>query len=600
MENLKDYSPSLPKMLMASEDARFYWHFGIDPVGILRALKVNTREGESQQGASTLTQQMARSLFPDYVGRDKSVSRKLKEAVVALKLETFYSKDQLLLLYLNRVFLGENAYGFEDAAQFYFGKSAKNINLSESATLVGILPAPNAFNPCADINKALERRNLVLKRGLDLGFITQDEERDARRSRIAVRPEACLEVRNAKAPYFFTYANQELQQILGDELINEGNLFVETTIDLGVQQKAEAAFRDSINTTGKNFRFSQGALVTLDSGTGEIRAMVGGTGTKTGEFNRVTQAQRQPGSTFKLFTYTSAIEQGISPGKQYSCAPLTWRGKTYKPCERAGAGSTDLATGLALSENVIALRIAQDVGLKRVVEMAQRLGVKSPLDPVPGLTIGQSVVNVLEMTGAYGAIANRGTWHRPHAIRRIYDSSQCRDRTKPQTCRLIYSADDERGASKKVLSTDVADTMTNLLQGVVQRGTARSAGVGLGEEGGKTGTTDRGVDLWFIGFIPSRQLVTGIWLGNDNNTPTSGSSAQAAQLWGNYMGQVVGSRRRVSRQVEQPELPTPQPQQQPQAQPQAQQEQPRQPRQLQQPRQSRQLDRLRRLRRRAF
>ncbi|MBW4622977.1 MAG: transglycosylase domain-containing protein [Cyanosarcina radialis HA8281-LM2] len=604
MERLNDFSPSLPKMLLASEDARFYWHFGIDPVGILRALRVNTREGESQQGASTLTQQMARSLFPDYVGRDKSVVRKLKEAVVALKLETFYSKDQLLLLYLNRVFLGENAYGFEDAAQFYFGKSAKDINLSESAALVGILPAPNAFNPCANADKALERRNLVLRRGLELGFITQDEERDARRSRIAVRPEACQEVSNAKAPYFFTYAREELRQILGDEFINEGNLFVETTIDMGIQQKAEASFRNTLRTRGKEVRFSQGALVTLDSSSGEIRAMIGGTDTKIGQFNRAIQAQRQPGSTFKLFSYTSAIERGISPGKQYSCAPLTWRGKTYKPCERVGAGSTDLATGLAQSENVIALRIAQDVGLRRVVEMAERLGVKSPLEAVPGLVIGQSSVNVLEMTSAYGAIADRGTWHRPHAIRRIYDSSQCRDRTKPQTCRLIYSAEDERGASKKVLDSGVADTMINLLQGVVQRGTAGRADVGQGDEGGKTGTTDRGVDLWYVGFIPNRKLVTGIWLGNDNNSPTQSTSGEAVRLWGDYMGAVVNNRRRVFRQTSRSESsrdeqPQQEQQQQQQQQQQAQPERQQQPRRLRRSR-IRQPEALRRLRRRAF
>lgn len=197
-----------------------------------------------------------------------------------------------------------------------------------------------------------------------------------------------------------------------------------------------------------------------------------------------------------------------------------------------------MSTGLALSENPIALRLAREIGLDKVVAMAQRLGVKSPLDPVPGLVLGQSVVDVLEMTGAFGAIGNRGVWNRPHAISRILDSSDCRDRKDLKTCRVIYSFDQDPDANRRVLSNDVADQMTTMMRGVVTRGTGRSAALGLGEAG-KTGTTDKNVDLWFIGFIPNRRLVTGIWLGNDNNSPTSGSSAQAAQLWGNYMGRIV-------------------------------------------------------------
>jgi membrane peptidoglycan carboxypeptidase len=266
--------------------------------------------------------------------------------------------------------------------------------------------------------------------------------------------------------------------------------------------------------------------------------MVGGTNYQQSQFNRVTDAQRQPGSTFKLFSYTAAIEQGISPGKSYSCAPLNWQGFRYRGCEHGASGSTDMYTGLALSENVIALRVAQDVGLEKVVRMAQRLGVKSPINPVPGLVIGQSEANVLEMTGAFGAIANHGVWNPPRAIKRIYDSSDCTNRSQPKTCRLIYDATQDSQASQQVLQRSVADTVTTLLRGVVQRGTGRSASLGLGEAG-KTGTTDRNVDLWFIGFVPKNQLVTGIWLGNDNNSPTNGSSAQAAQLWGNYMRKVV-------------------------------------------------------------
>lgn len=540
MKRLADFSHYLPDAVIASEDSRFYWHFGVDLIGILRAISVNVRGGGYEQGASTVTQQVARSLFRDYVGRQDTLGRKLREAVVALKLETFYSKDFLLLTYLNQVYLGADVYGFEDASRYYFDKSAKDLTLSEAATLVGILPSPNNFNFCGDIQsrqRAIEYRNRVINRMLAQGKIEQDEANRARRSQIEVSRRVCQEQANTIAPYFYSYIFQELQAILGKELATEGNYIIETQLDPALQAKAESALRNLVNNAGPTYGFSQGAVVTLDANTGGVVALTGGTDYNKSQFNRATQAQRQPGSTFKLFTYTAAIEQGISPGKVYSCAPLTWQGKTYRGCERT-SGSADMYTGLAQSENVIALRVARDVGLGNVVQMAQKLGVRSPLLPVPGLAIGQSETNVLEMTGAYAAIANGGVWNRPHLISRILDSSDCRDRNNLKTCRVIYSFNKSTDVDVRVLKPEVATTLTNMLQSAVQNGTGRRAAIGMGEAG-KTGTTDKNVDLWFIGFIPSRQLVTGIWLGNDDNSPTSGSSAQAARLWGNYMRQVV-------------------------------------------------------------
>jgi membrane peptidoglycan carboxypeptidase len=541
MKRLQDFGPYLPAAVVASEDSRYYWHFGVDPLGILRAVFINTKSGDVQQGASTVTQQVARSLFRDYVGRQDSLGRKFREAVVALKLETFYSKDEILLTYLNRVFLGSDTSGFEDAARYYFEKSAKELTLSESATLVGILPAPNLFDFCGADSpnklRTIEYRNRVLRRMLEMGKIKQEQYNRARRSPINISSKVCERQANTIAPYFYNYVFQELETILGKEIATEGNFIIETQLDPAIQAQAEAALQNHVRTAGSNLNFSQGAMVTIDSSNGAILAMVGGTDYRTSQFNRATQAKRQPGSTFKVFAYAAALEQGISTGKSYSCAPFRWQGFTYKPC-RTGAGSLDIATGLALSENPIALRVAQEVGLDKVVTMARRLGVKSELDPVPGLILGQSVVNVLEMTGAFGAISNSGVWNRPHAISRILDSSDCRDQNDPKTCREIYSYYQDPDANKRVLPTNIADTMTRLLRGVVTNGTGRSAAIGLGE-GGKTGTTDKNVDLWFIGFVPNRRLVTGIWLGNDNNSPTSGSSAQAAQLWGNYMGKIT-------------------------------------------------------------
>ncbi|BAZ30064.1 FHA modulated glycosyl transferase/transpeptidase [Cylindrospermum sp. NIES-4074] len=541
MKKLSDFGPYLPAAVVASEDSRYNWHFGVDPLGILRAVLINSRTGDVQQGASTVTQQVARSLFRDYVGRQDSLGRKLREAVVSLKLETFYSKDDILLTYLNRVFLGADTSGFEDAARYYFDKSAKELTLSEAATLVGILPAPNAFDFCGDgPNKlgAADYRNRVIKRLLEMGKIKQEEANRARRSTVQVSPKVCERQAKTISPYFYSYVFQELEAILGEGAAKEGNYIIETQLDPAIQAQAEAALRNSVNRAGSSFGFSQGAIVTLDSSTGGILAMVGGTDYKKSQFNRAYQAKRQPGSTFKIFAYTAAIEQGISSSRGYSCAPLTWQGFTYRPCRAGGNTSLDIATGLAQSENPIALRVAREVGLDKVVRMAERLGVKSSLEPVPGLVLGQSVVNVLEMTGAFGAIGNRGVWNPPHAISRILDSSDCKDRKDLKTCRVIYSFDQDPNGNKRVLKTEVANEMTSLMRGVITSGTGRSAAIGLGEAG-KTGTTNNNVDLWFIGFIPSRRLVTGIWLGNDNNSPTSGSSAQAAQLWGNYMGKIT-------------------------------------------------------------
>lgn len=540
MKRLSEFSPYLPNAVVASEDSRFYWHFGVDPIGILRAVEVNVRGGGFREGASTVTQQVARSLFRDYVGTEDSLGRKLREMAVALKLETFYSKDFLLLTYLNRIYVGQDTYGFEDASQYYFDKSAKDLTLSEAATLVGILPAPNGFNFCGDNQsrqRAITYRNRVISRMLAQGKIKPDEANRARRSPLEVSRKVCEEQANTIAPYFYSYVFQELEYLLGEELAREGNFIIETQLDPQIQAQAEAALRNTVSNAGSSYNFSQGAVVTLDYSTGAVIALTGGIDYKTSQFNRATLAQRQPGSTFKIFTYAAAIDQGISPRKAYSCAPLTWRSQGYRGCERTG-GSADMYTGIALSENAIALRVARNVGLDNVVRMARRLGVQSPLNPVPGLVLGQSETTVLEMTGAFGSIANGGVWNRPHLISRILDSSDCSDLKNLKTCRVIYSFNQSPQANARVLRPEVAEVMNTMLRGVVERGTGRSASIGLGEAG-KTGTTNKGVDLWFIGYIPKPQLVTGVWLGNDNNSPTSGSSGQAARLWGNYMREVV-------------------------------------------------------------
>ncbi|MEM9116409.1 MAG: transglycosylase domain-containing protein [Cyanobacteria bacterium P01_F01_bin.56] len=533
MSRLAEYGDYLPKAVVASEDTRYYWHLGIDPLGITRALVTNIRGGEIREGGSTLTQQLARSVYREYVGTEDSAGRKIREAIVALKLESFYSKDDLLLFYLNRVFLGGNLYGFEDAAQFYFGKSASDLNLSEAATLVGILPAPNAFNPVTDYQAAVAYRDRVLDRMTALGMVSAEEARRARRSRIEISPKAREELQSIRAPYFYSYIFRELETVLGSDLAQEGNFIVEATLDLEMQADAEAALQSHVATTGAGLNYRQGAIVTLDSQNAEIRAYVGGVDYQSSQFDRVSQALRQPGSTFKVFAYAAALADDISPGQTFSCSGLNWNGQFFDGC-RSGGGAMDMYNGMALSENVVALRIAQEVGLNSVMQTAQSLGIDSDLNPAPGLVLGESEVTPLELTGAFGAIANDGVWNPPHGIRRVLDSSDCTDPNDANSCRVVYEFGQTGDTNQQAIAPPIAQTLTELLQGVVQGGTGRSAFIGLGEAG-KTGTTNDNRDLWFVGFVPSRDLVTGVWLGNDDNTPTSGSSGQAAELWGTYM-----------------------------------------------------------------
>ena len=536
LARLQDFSPYLPQAVIASEDSRYYWHLGVDPYGIARAIITNLQASELKQGASTITQQLARSLFPE-VGRENTAARKLREMLVAMKLEAFYSKDEILRNYLNRVYLGVGLSGFEDAAQFYFDKSAKDLDISEAATLVAILPAPNAYNPVKDSETALALRNRVINRMEELGMITEEDANRARRSIIEVSPKARRTFSDAIAPYFYSYVLEELRSFLGSEEVKNGNFIVETALDPKLQKAAELSLENSISEDGSRLGFSQGAVVTLDTSTGEILALVGGADYGASQFNRATQAKRQPGSTFKIFAYAAAIANGINPNKEYSCDSVSWKGQRYRACERS-SGDIDMYRGLAQSENAVALRVAQDVGLNRVVEMAKNMGIESSLQQVPGLVLGQSEVSVLEITGSYASLANNGMWYRPHGIKRILDGSDCGNPQDLTTCREIYNFEKQNHNRRQAIDRRVARRMTKMLRQVVDQGTGRAAKLGEGEAG-KTGTTDKNVDLWFIGYVPKEDLVTGIWLGNDDNSPTQGSSSQAARLWGKYMREFV-------------------------------------------------------------
>jgi membrane peptidoglycan carboxypeptidase len=534
LESLEDFGPTLPKVVVAAEDHRFYSHFGLDLIGISRALFVNVTSGQLQQGGSSISQQLARTILRDYTGTDNSLGRKLREALAALKLESRYSKSELLVLYLNNVYLGNGIYGFESGAQFYFGVPAQDLDLSQAAAMASILPAPNVFNPVDNYDAAVRGRARVLARLEELGVFQEEEIRRAQRSRLLINPE--IDLSSTVAPYFYNTVLQELQALLGQDLASEGGFVVETTLQPRMQIIAEKTLSETVATQGASYGFSQAALVTVDAQTGEILTLVGGVDYQDSQFNRVVQAQRQPGSTFKIFPYTTALELGISPTRTYPCSAFSWGGQTFTGC-RSGSAALTLEQGLILSENVIALRLAQEVGMDRVIQTARRMGIRSPLQPYPATVLGTMEVNLLELTESFAVLANQGVHARSHTIRRILDSSDCVNPQDWRTCRRIYPESGENPAQPQlVLSPGVASVMTRMLQGVMVSGTGRSGHIGWGEAG-KTGTTTANKDLLFVGYLQQPAWVTGVWLGNDDSSPTRGSSSLAAQVWATAMRQ---------------------------------------------------------------
>ena len=535
LPGLNAYPGVLVDALLASEDSRFWWHPGVDPIGTARALLTNLLGGRVLQGGSTLTQQLARSLYPDDVGNGETLVRKWRELLVALQLEARYSKRDLLLSYLNRVYLGVG-WGFEDAAQHYFRRSARTLRLEEAALLVGLLPSPNGYDPCNDPQAALRSRNQVLAKMAASGRINDDRARRASRLPVLIHPQACSSNPALRgAPYYTDQVRRDLQQLVGDAAAQQGNYMIDTHLDLSLQQTVEQRLRRWISRH-QGLGISQGAVVVLDARNGGIRAIAGGTDYRQSQFNRASMALRQPGSTFKLVPYLLALERGLTPASAVRCDPLAVGGLRYSSdCN----GSISLRSALARSSNTAALRLAQRVGLEAMVQKARELGIASPLQPIPALALGQSEVTLLELTSAYGAIANGGIWHAPRTIRRLSDAEHCLG-LADKGCRKAADgtpalANPGRRATSAAVSTD----LQAMLQAVVRDGTGRAAYRGEGE-GGKTGTSNDNRDLLFIGFSGSRQLVVGVWLGNDDNAPTRGSSALAAALWSEIIAAAGG------------------------------------------------------------
>lgn len=540
LPSLADYPRELRLALLASEDGRFGWNSGLDLFGTLRSLV--RRSG----GGSGLTQQVAR-LYDPAVGNDLSLGRKLRELWVAWQLETAYSKNRILKMYLDRAPLGLGSDGFEQAAQLYFRKSARQLDLAESAFLVGLLPSPNGYSPCFAPRPAsgaidewapMLRRNLVLRRMHEEGFIGQDVLRDALRRPLNIDPSACQSSTYVSHPYFADYVQGELEgRRFGlnlDPRRGGGNYAVVSTVDPRLQGLAETELRRFLAREAEPLGVSQAALISLDVRSGDILAYVGGRDYARSSFDRV-QALRQPGSTFKLFTFLEALAQGAEPAERISCAPLGMvDGCGHGPV--AADGTTSVTAGFADSENVVALRLADRVGLERVIRQARHLGISTPLNADHNMVLGGDGTYLYEMARAYAVVANGGRSVPMHGVRRIIDLGLCPAIEPPQACPAAAITDPVGEAPRQLIEPAVAARMDALLRQVVTSGTGRAAAA-IPDARGKTGTTNNGVDVLFIGYSPASGILTAIWMGNDDNRPAeAATSVLAARIWARYMG----------------------------------------------------------------
>ena len=517
---LEEIPDQLQQAFIASEDRRFENHHGIDPQGILRAAWNNLRSQSVVEGGSTITQQLARILF---LKQEQTIWRKLKEVRLAQRMEQELTKNQIIERYLNLVYLGSGAYGVADAAWVYFSKSVDQLSLAEAAMIAGLAPAPSLYSPKQNPTAAIQRRNMVLQRMYEDELITAEQRQTSAAESLNLNSKfpQRLEV---EFPYFASYVLQELPKYVAPDLLTQGGLVVETTLNPAWQKAAEAAIAKTLKNQGRWQNFTQGSLVALDPRNGEIKAMVGGKDFEKNQFNRATQAQRQPGSTFKGFVYAAAIATGKSPNDSYMDAPFVVDDYEPKNFGRTFRGSMTIRDALTRSINVIAVKVLLDVGFEPIINTARNLGIKSPLQPTYSLALGSHEVNLLELTNAYGSFATQGLYIEAHGIRRILDRHG----------EVVWSNDIQH---QRVLDPTSAKIMTWMLRHVVDAGTGGPAQLKNRPVAGKTGTSDEARDLWFIGYIP--QIVTGVWFGNDNNRPTSGGSGSAAIAWREFMEKAV-------------------------------------------------------------
>jgi len=531
---------ALKQAIIATEDARFYSHFGVDPMGIARAVYQNFRRGRIVEGGSTITQQLAKVLF---LTPDRSLDRKLKEAVLAVELERRYSKDRILEMYLNQIYFGHGAFGVEAASRTFFGKGVSELTPAECALLAGLPKAPATYSPFEHPDAAIRRRTTVLVRMVDTGALKPAQAKRLGETGLDLVPP---ERRRTTGQYYIEFVQQYLEAQYGADLVFKGGLHVYTTLSPSMQLKAESSLRDGLraletrraSTAGKDApapERPEGALITLEPQTGYIRAMVGGYDFFKSEFNRAVQARRQPGSAFKPFVYMAALESGQTPASVVDDSPIQFPlagGKIWKPdnYDRKFRGPITYQQALEESINIAAIKVQERTGIRRTVEIARRLGVDSPLHENLSIALGTSDLTLIELTSAYGALANQGTWIKPTAIRYVLDAQhKLLEENVPQ--------------GRQALPADLAYVMTHMMKGTVERGTGQAAKALGRPVAAKTGTTNDYSNAWFIGFTPT--LATGVWVGYDRpkslGKDETGSRV-AVPIWTAFMKEALAGK----------------------------------------------------------
>jgi penicillin-binding protein 1A len=490
---LEEMSPFIPQAVIAIEDRRFYSHFGVDPLGLTRAF-VNNMTGQPIQGGSTITQQLAKNLF---LSPERTFERKIQEVLLAFWLETKFTKDQILAMYLNRVFFGSNAYGVEAASRRYFSKSAREVNLGEAALLAGLLKAPSRLSPARDPQAAEERAQVVLGAMQEEGYVTEDEVKTA----MSQPPTKARSYWSGAEHYAADMVMGEVKKILGDV---KQDVLVETTLDLTLERKAEETLTDLLDGEGAKLNASQAALVSMDA-TGAIRALVGGKDYAQSQFNRAVTAKRQPGSAFKPFVYAAALEAGIRPDSVRNDAPVRIGNWTPENYDQKYRGEVTLSSALAQSLNTIAAQLVMEVGPPEVVSLAHRMGIEQELQPNASIALGTSEVPLVELTAAYAPFMNGGYKATPYIVRRILDANG----------NVLYEGSYD--TPPRVLSETVVATMNNMMTRVIQDGTGRAARLDGWQAAGKSGTTQSFRDALFVGYTSI--MTTGVWFGNDDGTP---------------------------------------------------------------------------------
>lgn len=496
---LKDIPDDLKKALIATEDKNFYRHHGYDLTGLVRSTVQNVIAGHVVQGASTLTQQLARVLF---LNNERTFDRKLKELFIAARIEKTISKDQILEMYMNNVYLGAGAYGVEGASQIYFDKHLKDCSLAELALIAGLPQAPSVYNPFNNMKLAVQRRNQVLNRMYKMRYISKEQYEKAKNEDVKLAAVPQYYTTN-KAPYFCDYVMKELEKLGFDETeITQGGYKVVTTLDYKAQKAANESIVNTLRNWGLNGDNNQAAVFSFSPIDGHIIAYSGGKDYSKSQYDRVTQAIRPPGSSFKPIVYAAALEKGISPNDMIEDTPVTigqWSPRNYGSKYR---GKIPVYTALMVSSNVCAARMIKEVGIRSVIQIARVLGIETPLEYDYTIALGSNGVKLYEFTRAYGAFANGGFVVQPYAVERVETSRG----------KVVYSAPKAKYTHQ--LSVNTASQMTAMLKTVISNGTGRAANIGK-PAAGKTGTTDDNKDAYFMGYTPN--IVTGVWVGNDDN-----------------------------------------------------------------------------------